>query len=220
MARSREAQEFGATAVMLYPPSFVKPDAAGIIDYYQSVSGAIGIPIIVQDAQAWTGVPLPVSLLLEIASHAPGVKYVKAETVPTGPRITQILEQGHGTLAVLGGLGGIHYYDEVRRGIVGTFIGCGVTDVFRHTADHIRRGDMAGAAESFYRYLPLLVFALTTLDSFNEIKKRLLERAGVFRTSRMRRPHVPLDARQLQYLEELLQQLPLAATRRSRSPGH
>jgi 2-keto-3-deoxy-L-arabinonate dehydratase len=217
VARSLEAQELGADAVMLYPPCFVKPEPAGIIDYYAAVSDAIGIPIVVQDAQAWTGVPLPAGLLLEIARRAPRVQYVKAETVPTGRRVTEILESTMRRLQVLGGFGGVYYYDEMRRGIVGAFIGCGMTDVFREIADHFQRNDVAAASHHFERYLALLVFALTTLDAFNEIQKRLLVKAGVFRTSRMRRPHVALDAQQHAYLEELLGRLPLKAT--ARRPG-
>ena len=63
VARSIEAEKLGVSALMLYPPTFIKPDEANVLSYFKAVGSAVKIPIIIQDAPAWTGVPLPVSLL-------------------------------------------------------------------------------------------------------------------------------------------------------------
>lgn len=212
VARAREAADLGGAALMLYPPAFVKPDAAGVIEYFRAVSDSVALPIVVQDAQAWTNVSLPVPLLLDIAAAAPRVESVKIETPPTGAKITALLQQGGGSPAAIGGYGGIYFLDEMVRGAVGAFIGCAMPDLFLAVRQALAAGDRDAAARIFHHYLPLLVCALTSLDAFNEIQKRLLQRAGVFRHAVMRRPHVPVDRAQWQYLDDLLRERPLKVT--------
>ena len=47
---SRAAQDNGADALMVLPPSFMKTDADGLLYYYEAISKAVSIPIMVQDA--------------------------------------------------------------------------------------------------------------------------------------------------------------------------
>lgn len=212
--RSHEAQEMGADAVMLYPPGFVKPDAAGILDYYQTVSQGLSIPIVIQDGQSWTGVPLSPSLLGRISRLAERVRYVKVESLPTGPKMSAIQAE-EPSLQVLGGYGSIYYPDEYRRGAAGTFLGAAVVDIFANVTALFQLGDGEGAERLFHRYLPLLVFQLSSLDTHNQVQKILFERAGIFTTAQMRRPHQPMDRRQHEELEELVRRLPLKVLARS-----
>src|SRR5438309_6338087 len=51
---SRKAQGLGADGLMVLPPSFMKTDADGLMFYYESISKAVNIPIMVQDAPLMT----------------------------------------------------------------------------------------------------------------------------------------------------------------------
>ena len=46
----RTAEESGADALMVLPPSFMKTDADGLMYYFDSISKAVSIPIMAQDA--------------------------------------------------------------------------------------------------------------------------------------------------------------------------
>ena len=67
--RSRQAQDAGAAMVMIMPPyhgaTFRVPEKA-IYDFYRTVSDAIDIPIMIQDAPV-AGTPLSVDLLARMA---------------------------------------------------------------------------------------------------------------------------------------------------------
>ncbi|MEX1031219.1 MAG: dihydrodipicolinate synthase family protein [Paenibacillaceae bacterium] len=201
--RSYIAEEQGVSGVMVYPPTFVKPDVAGIKEYYFMISDRIRIPIMIQDAQAWTQVPLPADLIADLAALQQ-VRYVKIETVPTGPKISKVLEKTNGSIDVFGGYGGMYYVDEMERGAVGTLIPVSICDQFVAIHRAFHSGDVDTAIDLHQRLLPFLVFEMTSLDVLIEIQKILLHRAGIFATERSRRPHTGLDLEQRKTLSRFL----------------
>src|SRR5258708_18971050 len=88
---SQEARDLGADALMVLPPYFLKTDGDGLLFYYEAISTAAGIPIMVQDAPLLTQVPMPASLLARLGKEIEHVKYVKVEAPPTAPKITAVL---------------------------------------------------------------------------------------------------------------------------------
>lgn len=213
--RSYQAQELGVSGVMLYPPSFVKPDAAGIKQYYRMVAERLSIPIMIQDAQAWTQVPLSVELLLDLHRSLPAVQYVKVETVPTGPKITNIAERSEGSLHIFGGYGGLYFPDELRRGAIGTLIPAAISDWFLRIHRAFLDGRTNDAEELHAQLLPFLLFEMTTLDALIEIQKRMFVEAGIFKTTITRQPHISLDRHQLETLATLLKKYDFAVLGRA-----
>jgi dihydrodipicolinate synthase/N-acetylneuraminate lyase len=201
--RSYIAQEQGVSGVMVYPPTFVKPDAAGIKEYYAMISERVRIPIMIQDAQAWTQIPLPPDLIADLAKLE-HVRYVKIESVPTGPKITKVLEKTNGTIDVFGGYGGMYFVDELERGAIGTLIPVAICDHFIDIHRAFQQGDIQTATELHQLLLPFLVFEMTSLDILIEVQKIMLHRAGIFATDRSRRPHIGLDLQQHKTLSRFL----------------
>lgn len=200
VARSAEAAEAGASAIMAYPPSFVKPDHDAILDYYAAI-GRCGLPVIVQDAPAWTGVPLPVALLAEIAERSPLASFVKVEAPPTAAKITALRGAG---LVPIGGYGALHLLEELRAGIVATMPGCGMpgvyVDIWRANGD--AKPDEAWS--SFIAALPVLVFQMASLDVFVAAQKAMLVRAGIIESPRQRQPAVAVSSTDLDWMWELV----------------
>lgn len=203
--RSYIAQEQGVSGVMVYPPTFVRPDAAGVIEYYGMISERLRIPIMIQDAQSWTQVPLPAALIAELAKLEQ-VRYVKIETLPTGPKVTQVLQKTEGSIGVFGGYGGLHYVDELERGALGTLIPSATCDQYVAIHRAYQAGDVQMAIELHQRLLPYIVFQMASLDLLIEVQKILFHRAGIFTTERSRRPHTGLDSKQKETLERFLKQ--------------
>jgi 4-hydroxy-tetrahydrodipicolinate synthase len=206
VARSVEAEKLGASALMLYPPTFVKPDEANVLSYFKAVGSAVNIPVIIQDAPAWTGVPLPVSLLSQIIHEQPNVNYIKLESPPIGDKAKALKLEG---FRVIAGYGAIHLMEDLNSGIDGFMPGCSLPGIFVEIYDLFSTGDIEKARTLFQLILPLLTFQLTSLDSFIEIQKLLLKRMQVFSTAFCREPHTPISANRLAYLNLLIGEIGL-----------
>jgi 4-hydroxy-tetrahydrodipicolinate synthase len=210
VARSVEAEKLGASALMLYPPTFVKPDEANILSYFTAVGSAVNIPVIIQDAPAWTGVTLSLSLLSRIISDQPNVNYIKLESPPIGDKAKTLRLEG---FKIIAGFGAIHLMEDLNSGIDGFMPGCSLPWIFVEISDLFYSGQIEKARTLFQRVLPLLTFQLTSLDSFIEIQKILLKRMQVFSTSFCREPHTPISAERVAYLNVLIDEIGLQELR-------
>ena len=206
VARSIEAEKLGASALMLYPPTFVKPDEANVFSYFKAVGSAVKIPVIIQDAPAWTGVPLPVSLLSRIIKEQPNVNHIKLESPPIGDKAKLLKPLG---FQIISGYGAIHLMEELTSGIDGFMPGCSLPGVFVDINQLFQTGDVKKARSLYETILPLLTFQLTSLDTFIEIQKLLLKQMKILTTSYCREPHIPITADRIAYLNLLLSQIGL-----------
>jgi 2-keto-3-deoxy-L-arabinonate dehydratase len=77
MERSQQAEAAGAAMVMVMPPyhgATVRVAEAGIFDFFHSVSDALSIPIMIQDAPV-SGTPLSATFLARMARDIDHVSY-------------------------------------------------------------------------------------------------------------------------------------------------
>jgi 4-hydroxy-tetrahydrodipicolinate synthase len=206
VARSIEAEKLGASALMLYPPTFIKPDEANVLSYFKAVGSAVKIPIIIQDAPAWTGVPLPVSLLSRIIKEQPNVSYIKLESPPIGDKAKLLKAEG---FKVIAGYGAIHLMEDLSSGIDGFMPGCSLPGIFVEINELFKSGSVEKARTLYQLVLPLLTFQLTSLDTFIEIQKLLLKHLQIFSTSYCREPHISISSDRIDYLNVLLAQIGL-----------
>jgi 4-hydroxy-tetrahydrodipicolinate synthase len=206
IARSIEAEKLGASALMLYPPTFVKPDEANVFSYFKAVGSAVALPIIIQDAPAWTGVPLSVALLTRIIKEQPNVNYIKLESPPIGDKAKPLKAAGY---RVIAGFGAIHLMEDLTSGIDGFMPGCSLPGIFVEISDLFNAGDVAKARTLYQLVLPLLTYQLTSLDTFIEIQKLLLKRMKIFTSSYCREPHIPISPERIAYLNVLLNEIGL-----------
>ena len=201
IARSREAADMGASALMLYPPTFVKPDGEGVIDYFASVGASVKLPIIIQDAPQWTGVPLSVELLTKIVSVSPNVSLVKVEAPPASAKIRALRSRG---FDVIGGFGALHLVEDLRAGVEAIMPGCALPGLYKDLWSSHQDGNCEQLWRDFTRVLPLLSFQMSSLDVFVAVQKRLLHQIGVLSSAAMRRPGTQLDSESLSWLDELV----------------
>jgi 4-hydroxy-tetrahydrodipicolinate synthase len=199
--RSYQAFEAGASAVMVYPPTFVKPDESNIISYFKAIGSAINIPVIIQDALAWTGVPLPVSLLSQIKSEQPNVNYIKVEAPPIGAKARALQASG---FSVISGYGAVHLLEDLSCGIVGFMPGCSLPSFMVQIWRSFQEGEIEDVKSIYRKILPLLNFQMTSLDAFIEVQKMLLQRQGVISESFSREPHVPLTEERVSFLKQII----------------
>jgi 4-hydroxy-tetrahydrodipicolinate synthase len=189
LALGHEARDLGATAAMVAAPTLLR-DIDLLPGFYRAVGQGIGLPLILQDEPAATGVVVPVSMILACLS-ASGSRTVKLEDPPTPPKIGRLLVADP-ALAVFGGLGGAAALWELERGACGTMTGFAYPEILRAVRLAIESGDRDRAGRLFDRYLPLIAFEAQPVVGL-AIRKELLRRRGALRHAGTRGLGGPLD---------------------------
>jgi 4-hydroxy-tetrahydrodipicolinate synthase len=207
-ARVTAAVAGGAAAVMVSAPSLLR-DTDRIGPFFAASAGTAGVPVIVQDEPAATGVQLPVSALLA-ALDGCGSTIVKLEDPPTPTKITRLLAARSG-LTVFGGLGGVSAFWELRRGAAGTMTGFAFPEILRELRIQMEKGDLASAAAIFDRYLPYIAYEGQPVVGLG-IRKEVLRRRSAIATARARTAR-PLGADGLAELDDVLARVDISATR-------
>jgi len=187
---SRKAEDLGADGLMVLPPSFMKTDADGLMFYYDAISKAVNIPIMVQDAPLMTGVAMPAALLARMAREIENVRYAKVEGPPTAPKVSAVVNAGG--MVVFGGLNGNFYIEEYHRGARGMMPGSDMIGYFVEIWNALESGDETTAWRVFTRILPLIRFELQPGLGVCAMKNNL-KAAGVIRSAYVRHPTGQLD---------------------------
>jgi 4-hydroxy-tetrahydrodipicolinate synthase len=199
---SLEARDLGADALMVLPPYLLRPDGDGLMFYFDAISRATDIPIMVQDAPLMTQVTMPSTLLARMSREIPNVRYVKIEAPPTAPKVSAVATSSGGELIVFGGLNGQFLIEEFARGARGTMPGADMTSLYVASWAFLERGDTLGAWRIFSRMLPLIRFELQPGMGVSAMKHNL-KALGIIRSTRVRHPAVSLDAESVRELETL-----------------
>ncbi|MEU7871954.1 dihydrodipicolinate synthase family protein [Dactylosporangium sp. NPDC049140] len=207
IAQSRAAAEAGATVGMVIPPFMVKPSPAQIVDFYGTVGTEGGLPVMIQDAPASTGVNLPVPLIAEL-SKLDGVTSAKIETQPTAPKLGAVVAATPDDFLVLGGQNALFVLDEYTRGAVGTMPASEFPDLLAPVLSAHASGEHETARAAFNRLLPLIRFGLQPGIAWS-IHKHVLHRRGVIESTTVRAPATDADEGTLKALDEILTDLGL-----------
>jgi 4-hydroxy-tetrahydrodipicolinate synthase len=209
IAFSRRAQELGAAAVMIAPPRLARTNDAALKRHYLAVVEAIDIPIVVQDfPPAVGGITMSVELIASLAQESPRLACLKLEDEPSPMKVGQVLA-ANPHVRIFGGLGGLMFLEELRHGAMGTMTGFAFPEILVDIYQRYRRGDHDGAADVFYRYLPLIRFENQPRINL-VLRKHIYHRRGAIATPQARAPYTAVDAGTLADLEDLLTRLRLA----------
>jgi 4-hydroxy-tetrahydrodipicolinate synthase len=206
---AREAEAAGAHSVMLAPPPLARPTDAALRRHYLAVAGAIGIPVVVQDHPASSGVPMSSDFLLALAAEAPSCRVIKLEEEPTPPKAGRLVD-GSPDVIVLGGLGGAMLIEELRRGSHGTMTGFGFPEILVAVVRRWFASDRVGATAVFDRYATVIRFENQALLNL-PIRKLVYQRRGAISHATVRAPGVPPDPGTIADLDDLLRRTGLDA---------
>lgn len=199
---SKEMEDLGADCLMVLPPYFLKTDGDGLLYYFNAISNAVKIPIMVQDAPLMTQVAMPPALLARMGREIENVKFVKVEAPPTLPKFTAIAKQAGGALTLFGGLNCQFFIEEWQRGARGQMPGSDRTRDLVGIWNHLEGGELDAAWALFTRILPLLRFQLQPGLGVSAQKHNLVAE-GVIASAHVRHPTAALDADSLAELAHL-----------------
>lgn len=186
------ASELGVRWLMIQPPKSIGSDAEAVIVFLGQVAAALpDARIILQNAPAPRGSDLSPATILDVARAVPQVAYVKEETLPAGPAISEIMAHKPGTLlGAIGGGGARYVLDEYARGA------CAAMPAIEISGEHVeldrawRSGNQAKAREIYVKTLPLL--ALQAVYRMRLTKHVMIQR-GVLENTIVRAPTPELD---------------------------
>jgi 4-hydroxy-tetrahydrodipicolinate synthase len=184
--RAEAAARSGVSAIMVSP--------SGTLALADAVTAAAagGLPIIIQDYPAGSGVPIAAAELIAVVAEQPLVVGVKAEAPPTSGSI-ETLRAAHPRLGLVGGLGGLFLIDELRAGATGVMTGFAMPE---RLVSVVRTypTDPDAATREWTRLLPLM--RLEAFQPFSlAARKEVWRLRGVISSSYCRRPGARLDDR-------------------------
>lgn len=193
---AKAAEAAGANGLLVVTPYYNKPPQAGIKAHFTAVADATGLPVLVYDIPARSGVPITTETLLALAEHPRivAVKDAKGDVAAT----TKVLANSD-----------LAYYcgaDELN--LAWLSIGAvGIASVVAHVAspqyreliDAVVAGDLATAQQIDRRLVPA-VEAIMTRTQGAIMVKAALKLAGVIEHATMRSPLIEATAEQVDSL--------------------
>ncbi len=185
---ARHAESVGAAALMAIPPVSVAAGEDELLRYYERIVGAVGIPVVVQDASGYVGRPMSIVMQAKMM-HTFGAERVlfKPEATPIGPRLSALRDATDKKARIFEGTGGIALVDSYRRGVVGTMPGADLIKGIVALWQALEAGDDR-RTYSLSHAISALVAVQNSLDAFLAIEKYLLVKQGIFKNTIVRGP--------------------------------
>jgi 2-keto-3-deoxy-L-arabinonate dehydratase len=157
--RSRRAQDAGAAMVMVMPPyhgATIRVGEAAIYQFYKTVSDAVSIPIMIQDAPV-AGTPLPAAFLARMARELENIAYFKIETPQAASKLRELIALGGEAIeGPWDGEEAITLMADLDAGATGAMTGGGYPDGIRQITDAWFAGRKDDAVDAYAKWLPLI----------------------------------------------------------------
>ena len=182
---SRMAEDLGADAVMLAPAKEPVPNDERIVEYYRRISVATRLPIVLQDHPASTEVHMSVPLILRIVNEVPSIACIKAEAVPTPPKIRALRDGLSRQVSILSGLGALYAPFDLDAGSDGFNTGFAFPEVLMAMVKAAQAKDFNRVHVLYARFASLIVFEQ---QPGLAIRKEILRLRGLINCNRVRHP--------------------------------
>ena len=182
---SRMAEELGADAVMIAPAREAVPNDERVIEYYQRIAAATKLPIVLQDHPASTEVHMSVPLILRITKEVTSIACIKAEAVPTPPKIRALRAGLTRPVSILSGLGALYAPFDLAAGSDGFNTGFAFPEVLRELLNASMDNDMDRLHTLYQRFAALIVLEQ---QPGLAVRKEILRQRGLIASNRVRHP--------------------------------
>ena len=191
--RSRRAQEAGAAMVMVMPPyhgATIRMSEPFIYAFFEQVSAAIDIPIMIQDAPV-AGTPLSAAFLARMATDIENVAYFKIETPGAAAKLRELIRLGGAAIeGPWDGEEAITLLPDLDAGATGSMTGGGYPDGIRPIVDDFLAGRREQAVAGYARWLPLINYENRQCGLL--ACKALMKEGGIIASEAPRHPLAPL----------------------------
>ena len=191
--RCRRAQDQGAAMVMVMPPyhgATIRMSEPAIFAFFERLSDALDIPIMIQDAPV-SGTPLSAALLARMATQIENVAYFKIETAGAASKLRELIRLGGDAIeGPWDGEEAITLLPDLDAGATGSMTGGGYPDGIRPIVDAHLAGRREEAVAEYARWLPLINYENRQCGLL--ACKALMKEGGIIASEAPRHPIAPM----------------------------
>jgi len=180
VALAEEAGKAGADAIIAMPPWATKLASHDLVeDFYRSLAGAAGIPVIIQNCDPPLGSSLAGSYVVELCTKIPLVQYLKEEKSPQAHSVSEVIDlAGPEVKGVFSGSGGLWLISEHKRGVCGNMPANTLADVDAQIWDLLEEGQEE-EARRLHNLKLVLENVLRSIPG-RRGRKEIMVRRGIF----------------------------------------
>ncbi len=198
------ADSVKADAYLVAIPNGLYNNIDLLIDFLQMIAGDSSQPMIIQDLR-WNEDGLSIENYEKLRNTLPSFRGVKIETVPAGPKYTQIRNAFGNDFYICGGWAVPQMLEAMDRGVDALMPESSMVQVYKRIWNLYHQGQREQAKALFYRLLPVLSFTNQEIKTSIAFFKRLLVKRGIFQSSYMRMPGFEWDAYNEHIADELIE---------------
>jgi 2-keto-3-deoxy-L-arabinonate dehydratase len=191
--RSKRAQQAGAAMVMVMPPyhgATIRAGEAGIYEFFATLSDAIDIPIMIQDAPV-SGTALSAPFLVRLAKEVANVAYFKIEVPYAAAKLREMIRLGGDAIeGPWDGEESITLMADLDAGATGTMPSGAYPDALRRIVDDFAAGRREAAMAGYAKWLPLINYENRQCGLL--ACKALMKEGGIIACDAARHPIPPL----------------------------
>ena len=206
--RSRRVEAAGAAMVMVMPPyhgATIRVPESGMFDFFQRLSDAITIPIMIQDAPV-AGTPLSAAFLARMAREIANISYFKIEVPGAAAKLRELIRLGGDKVeGPWDGEEAITLLADLDAGATGSMTGGGYPDGLRPIVQAYLAGRRDEAVRGYERWLPLINHENRQCGLL--AAKALMQAGGVIACDAPRHPIAPLPPEARKGLLEIAHRL-------------
>ncbi len=200
---ARLAEQIEAAAYLVAVPDALYTTPEDIPGFFKAVASQSHLPLIIQDLQ-WNGPGLSLADLRVLRQAIPTLAGIKIETVPSGPKYSQVRTEFGGEFYVCGGWAVLQMIEALDRGVDAMIPEASMVRVYAAIYRAYASGRRERAIEIFRGLLPVIAFTNQEIRLSIAFFKRLLVRKGIFGTEAMRWPGFQWDAHNRRIADELI----------------
>jgi 4-hydroxy-tetrahydrodipicolinate synthase len=193
---ARQAEKAGAAGLLVVTPYYNKPPQSGLLVHFTRIADATGLPVMLYDIPARSGIPIQTDTILRLAQHERivAVKDAKGDLYET----TRVLAETD--LAYYSGEDALNL-PLFAIGAVGavSVVGHVFADRYAEMVRAVDAGDMTRARETNASLVPA-VRGIMTRTQGPIMSKAALQLQGVIATRTLRPPLVEATEEQLELL--------------------
>ena len=198
--KSLNALELGAAGLLVAPPP-VQNDAV-ILEYYRRIDEAVSGTLILHDYPAATGIRLSPEIVKRLYEEVGQVEVIKLEETPSAPKVSA-LRKLDCDIAIVGGLGGMFFLEELERGSDGMMTGFSYPEILVAIYRAYTSGDKEEAARIFYEACPLLRYEFQPGIGL-ALRKEVYRQRGAIASAFVRHPGAQIDEQMRKELAQVL----------------
>lgn len=200
---ARFAEQVGAAAYLVAVPDVLYASPEDVLAYFREVTSGVALPLVIQDLQ-WNGPGLDPRTVRSLEEAIPALAGFKVETVPAGPKYTQVRQVAGEALYICGGWAVPQMIEALDRDVDGMVPEASMVRVYAQVHRLHASGARAASVRLFRRLLPVVAFTNQEIRLSIAFFKALLVRKGIFGSETMRWPGFAWDPYNRRIAEELI----------------